>query len=293
MSTTPTSRFRPFDQAFISHSLSRRNAAQPGHFSVLSSVDSTNTWLQSQPPELWHRHIVLSDCQTAGRGQRGRGWVSPPGCNIYLTIGWLFDATKNGGEVELPLQSLPLAIAVMAARSMDLCGVNGVGIKWPNDLTIASRKMAGILVETRVRADQKVAVFAGIGVNVDMPRDPAPAATIDQPWTDLVSHRAEPADPVFRDQLSARLIGDFLDGFEQFRAAGFESFRSDWKKRDVLRGQVVCVKTAAENLVGTAAGIGPQGGLLLQVGNTAGSDEKDSIRELFAGQATVRLSSAS
>jgi BirA family biotin operon repressor/biotin-[acetyl-CoA-carboxylase] ligase len=132
--------------------------------SVLDSVDSTNAEVARRlAGGLEGVPVVVSDSQTAGRGRRGREWVSPRGENLYLSLG----LSVQGGFSALDGMSLVLGVAV--SRALSALGAGDVGLKWPNDLFSGDRKLGGILVEIQGELqDGEVQVIAGIGINVHM-----------------------------------------------------------------------------------------------------------------------------
>jgi BirA family biotin operon repressor/biotin-[acetyl-CoA-carboxylase] ligase len=113
-------------------------------------------------PEAASGTLVLADEQTAGRGRHGRRWASAPGAGIWLTL------------VERPtdaraLDVLSLRCGLYAAEALDDLAAGQVGVKWPNDLYVGARKLAGILIETRWRGTAPDWVAVGMGLNVLAP----------------------------------------------------------------------------------------------------------------------------
>lgn len=144
----------------------------------LSSVDSTNDWAKRNLSLLDSSTITLvtADAQSAGRGSYGRNWYSPEHQNIYATFilfvkDTSFDQTKY--------------IQLLAQITKKILEDNGIkaSIKWPNDLQINNKKVAGILLETSSHND-KTAVIMGIGLNVNMPKEEL--VKLDQPATSLM-----------------------------------------------------------------------------------------------------------
>ena len=117
--------------------------------------------------------------QTQGRGRRGKVWVSPPGSSIYLSLIWKFDLPVN------ELGSLSLAIGVAVARVLKKLGLKNVGLKWPNDVLVDDKKIAGILIEATQLTSSSTTAIIGIGLNYKLPAD-LPVKP-DQPWTDIIS----------------------------------------------------------------------------------------------------------
>jgi len=115
--------FRAFDSPTIRAGLAADTRALLRQLTVLDTVDSTNRFLSSLPPAQQHGHAVVADRQESGRGRRGRSWHSPPGGNIYLSLGWQFARPADA------LLQLPLVVAVTVVRALQQAGVCAAGIK--------------------------------------------------------------------------------------------------------------------------------------------------------------------
>jgi BirA family biotin operon repressor/biotin-[acetyl-CoA-carboxylase] ligase len=196
---------------------------------------------------------VVADLQTAGRGRRGRGWVSPPGVNLMVTVG-LRPRFEQGAAGLLGIVS---ALAVRDACAAMLPGVE-LRVKWPNDVVAADgRKLAGLLVETSLEDGRVADAVIGAGINVnwlhaDMPADVSVRAT------SLIELGAGKVDRV---ALLARLLAG-LDS----EVAGLERGESPIARLravSALDGRQVTVDLGAERLYGRAAGINDDGLLLL------------------------------
>jgi BirA family biotin operon repressor/biotin-[acetyl-CoA-carboxylase] ligase len=274
--------FAPFSAAGIRAELSASSGLLLRQLTLLDSIDSTNLALQALPAAEQHAHALVADRQTAGRGRRGRQWHSPPGRNIYLSLGWHFD--QAGGAIT----PLPLAVAVSLARALRRVGIAEPGIKWPNDLQAGGSKLAGILVEMRSAAPGRALAVIGIGINVCMPAEAVSGGDIGQSWTDVCSQLRQPAAAGLRDRLCGIVLDELLQGAAQFAAQGFEPFAADWRRWDVLRGREVVISCAGEVLSGTADGITPGGGLLVSC-RSAGGEPR--LREFVAGEVSIRPAS--
>jgi BirA family biotin operon repressor/biotin-[acetyl-CoA-carboxylase] ligase len=229
---------------------------------VLGETDSTNAFLARQPPASRHAHAVLAESQTRGRGRRQRSWYSPPGGNIYLSVGWrLVPAPPH-------LTTLPLVAGVCVCRALARAGLRNHGVKWPNDILVDGYKLAGILVETQA-AGRAVLAVIGIGLNVHMPgtRQGLPAGAIDRPWTDLAAQLQDAQRRISRNALAALLLEELLPGLERYAAEGFEPFREAWNERDVLTGKRVGIE-----------GNGPFPGGMGHTGTTLGVDESGGLK---------------
>lgn len=142
------------------------------------TVHSTNSWAKEHKNEFAQDQLTLItvDEQTAGRGRFDRVWVSPPGQNVYASFCFFVPGPCQGAI------NISQMLAVPAVRTLEQLGVEAQ-IKWPNDLMIENKKVAGILCETTPVGD-KTCVIIGIGINVNMSVEQL--AQIDQPATSLM-----------------------------------------------------------------------------------------------------------
>ncbi len=213
-------------------------------------------------------HICLAEMQSAGRGRNGRAFLSPPGGNLYLSLA----ATTSLAAPALP--ALSPAIAVAVAQAIDASGGAGAGvrIKWPNDIHARGGKIAGILIESS-RGPQGGFVIIGVGINLRL--SPAVAEGIDQPVGDL-SDCLDRMPP--RNIFAARVIDALVEALQRFERAGFESFRSAFRKFDLLAGQGIEVEGPTGPLRGRACGLGENGALMVRV------DEREEPVEIVCGE---------
>jgi len=220
-----------------------------------------------------HRHpaVVLADGQLAGRGQRGRQWQSPLGAALYLTVIW------PSGRRLAKLSGLSL-VAGLSLRACLAHWQIDAQLKWPNDVWVNERKLAGILVEALADPAGST-LLIGIGLNICLPA-PA-AAAIDQDWIDLslLLDRPPPRSALLVDLLR-QLHGD-LCRFEQF---GLSAFIDEWASADALNNRAIWINSAEQSEAGLALGIDELGRLKVEVGG--------QIRFLSAGDVRIRLQSA-
>ncbi len=254
-----------------------RDSLTPLARAVLKRLDvhlelpSTNAYLvehaQRGAPGGW---ACLAEHQSAGRGRRGRTWVSPFGGNIYLSVLWRF----NSGAAVVGGLSLALGIAVAEALQIE---APGIGLKWPNDVVWQGRKLAGVLVEMAGESSGPCYVVAGIGINIAMPQEAAHA--IDQPWVDMLSiNGAAPA----RNPLAARVLQHTLLALQAFEREGFAGFLPRWRARDVYAGKPALLHLPQQTLRGKVEGIDAQGALLFAHGGAtrAYASGELSLREV-------------
>ena len=232
---------------------------------VFAELDSTNSYLMSQaPPPPGRFRVALAEHQTAGRGQMGRRWLSPPSSGICLSMSYTFRRPSDG------LSRLTLAIGVGLAELLEEIGVRGIGLKWPNDLIMRNAKLGGILTEARSGASGDITVVVGLGINVDLEGalpESAPTSKFG-PVIDLASCCDRLPS---RSVLSAKLIERLFNTLAEFDADGFQRFYSAWPAYDWLRGQRICVEAGECVESGVCEGIGSDGALVLR---TAGGRKR-------------------
>ncbi len=224
----------------------------------LPSIDSTNRHLLQEAgagaPE---GTVVVADHQESGRGRLDRVWVAPPRSSLLVSV--LL-------RPELPLERLHLLTAVVALAAADACASEAgveVGLKWPNDLVVGTRKLGGILAETQLEGPRARAVVVGLGLNVN--------------WGRRLGDSELAGQTVSLDQLAgrevdrARLLVALLTGLEdRYQAlstrAGQLAQAAEYRRRCTSVGQAVRVELADETFTGTAADVNDEGHLLVDVG---------------------------
>lgn len=238
---------------------------------VLPLTDSTNRVLMENQLE---RALCFAEYQSAGRGRRGRSWVSPFGANLYFSAAWSFSSAPA------VLSGLSLAVGVGLARMLRELGIAEIGLKWPNDLYWRKKKLGGILIEHAGEAGGPWRVVAGVGINLEMTEKQAEG--VDQPWTSVAEAcAAQRLEMPGRNQLAGQCADALLVVLERFSAEGFAPFRKDWNEFDIARDRLVRVDDGGRWQEGKASGIDTDGALLLQIGN-----EK---RRFVSGEITLRL----
>jgi BirA family biotin operon repressor/biotin-[acetyl-CoA-carboxylase] ligase len=150
---------------------------------LFDQIDSTNDWLLQQCRAGARLPLAcVADAQSAGRGRRGKVWHSSPGENLAMSLGWRFEIPL----AELGVFSLLMGVALV--RALKQAGVTQAKLKWPNDVLVNNKKLAGILIETVSLEQGAIAVVAGFGVNCNMPV--AARAQVDQAVTDVCEQSA-------------------------------------------------------------------------------------------------------
>jgi BirA family transcriptional regulator, biotin operon repressor / biotin---[acetyl-CoA-carboxylase] ligase len=252
------------DEASIRADLPAAIARRIGALDLHWELDSTSSELQRRGADAADFSIVMAETQTAGRGRRGRSWLSPPGMNLYVSCLKRFDAGFAS------LSGLSLATGVIVLRALHALGITGPKLKWPNDVLAESGKLAGILVELSGEYQGPCAAIVGIGLNLRL--TPALREQAGQPVCDLatLTHGAPPD----RNRMAAALIASLVEGLHQFEREGFAAFVDDYAEHDALHGVPLRISGAAGEFDGVGAGIDARGAL--QVKTAAGMQQIDS-----------------
>lgn len=227
----------------------------PLNLALFPQIDSTNSYLmRHENPAM---QVCLAESQSAGRGRRGRVWVSPFAQNIYCSIGWGFE----GGVAAL--EGLSLAVGLVIVRTLQRYGVTGLELKWPNDVLYQDKKLAGVLIEMAGDPAGYCQVVIGMGINVAMGDDQAHA--IGQPWVDLRSILEWQGLPyISRNLLVAKLIDELmlvLNGYEQ---TGFVGYCAEWQSLNTHAGQMVELHNGNLVYSGICLGVSEVGALVLE-----------------------------
>jgi BirA family biotin operon repressor/biotin-[acetyl-CoA-carboxylase] ligase len=237
---------------------------------VADMVESTNTTLLEDAVRGAPSGVVLAaELQTRGRGRRGRVWHSGLGGALTFSVLWRFE--QGAGF----LAGLGLAVGVGLVRALRSLGLEDVMLKWPNDLVIRHRKLAGTLVE--IHGDVLGPSLAVVGVGINFRLHPATRERVDQAVTDLATEGA-PGD---RNRVLGEVLLHLAQVLQAFRGGGFGPLRREWESYHVYAGRRVMVRlpdgTPEE---GTAAGVSEDGALLLQT--------RSGLRRFHSGEVSLR-----
>lgn len=215
---------------------------KPAKLEVFDSIDSTNSYLLSQAKNGDHTGwVCLAEEQTNGRGRLGRTWVSPPVGNIYCSLIWQFENFEN-------LSGLSIVIGVLITYLLKHLGVSqNPQLKWPNDVLIEGKKLAGILLES---TDRKYIVI-GIGINWAAPLDKAIGLSDFLPGS------------LSRNEIAAKLIYLLFHYLPIFGQSGLSVFLNDWRKHDCLFGESISLILPNKEISGVMQGINDKGELIL------------------------------
>ncbi|MDU6441460.1 MAG: bifunctional biotin--[acetyl-CoA-carboxylase] ligase/biotin operon repressor BirA [Pantoea sp.] len=223
-----------------------------GDITVLSVIDSTNQYLLDRISELRSGEACVAEYQHAGRGRRGRQWVSPFGANLYLSMFWRLEQGPAAA------MGLSLVIGIVMAEVLQQLGAADVRVKWPNDLYLRDRKLAGILVELTGKTGDAAQLVIGAGINLAMRESNSQA--INQGWINL----QEAGVVIDRNQLTAMLLTHLRQALRKFEIEGLAPFISRWNQLDNFKDREVKLLIGEQEIYGIARGIDAQGGLLLE-----------------------------
>jgi BirA family biotin operon repressor/biotin-[acetyl-CoA-carboxylase] ligase len=236
---------------------------------VFDSIDSTNAEaLRAIERGQAAPFLVLAERQTAGRGRRGRKWASPFAENIYYSLVLRIE----GGMRQLEGLSLVVGLAVMQA--LRELGISGAGLKWPNDVLVGQKKIAGILLELVGDPADVCHVVLGVGINVNMQI----TDEVDQQWTSM---RLESGKVFDRNHLVGEL-GAMLQAYLcRHQVDGFSAIQAEWEQNHLWQGRAVSLIAGVNHIEGEVLGIDSQGALRLKV---------DGVEKVFSGgELSLRL----
>ncbi|TYK66990.1 bifunctional biotin--[acetyl-CoA-carboxylase] ligase/biotin operon repressor BirA [Colwellia echini] len=238
---------------------------------VHSLIDSTNDYLMRRlPNQVITGQVCLAEYQSAGRGRRGRQWISPFGSQIYLSMYWYLEQGLSAAMGLSLVTALAVSDAVQAQSGVQ------VQLKWPNDIYLDGVKLAGILIDLDGQALEPSHCVIGIGLNLNMPVDMG--KLIEQKWTDLQSHSKVKID---RNVFSAQLINSLRQRLQQYQQTGLSSMLDEWHAHDAFLNQRVKLITGERITQGICRGVNNQGALLLEVNGV--------VKPIYGGEVSLRM----
>jgi BirA family biotin operon repressor/biotin-[acetyl-CoA-carboxylase] ligase len=219
---------------------------------VIPVIDSTNQYLLERMDQLPSGYACIAEYQQAGRGRRGRKWFSPFGANLYMSMYWRLEQGPAAA------MGLSLVIGIIMAEVIQSLGAPDVRVKWPNDLYLNDRKLAGILVELTGKTGDAAQIVIGAGVNLLMRSEGA--AEINQGWINL----QEAGINIDRNVLAAKILNSLREALPVFERDGLAPFVTRWEALDNFINRPVKLLIGDREVHGIARGIDKQGGLLLE-----------------------------
>ena len=237
---------------------------------VHNLIDSTNSYLLRRlPNQLSQGQVCLAEFQSAGRGRRGRQWISPFGSQIYLSMYWHLEQGLSAAMGLSLVTALAVSDAIYSLTKIQ------VQLKWPNDVYLGGVKLAGILIDLEGQALEASHSVIGIGLNLNMPEQAA--QKIDQKWTDLQSHCKS---DINRNAFSALLIQHLFKRLHQHQNQGLVGMLEEWHAQDFYLNKRVKLLTGERITKGICRGVNNQGALMLEVDG--------QIRSIYGGEVSLR-----
>ncbi|MEW6667824.1 MAG: biotin--[acetyl-CoA-carboxylase] ligase [Thermodesulfobacteriota bacterium] len=240
------------DPAFLNQNLGCSIFAS--HIIYRASMDSTNALardlaLEGSPEGT----LVLAEEQTAGRGRRGRIWASPAGQNLLVSI--LLRPCIDPEQVFM----LTMVLALVTVRALTrLTGLTPL-IKWPNDLYVRGKKLAGILTEFGTKG--KILDYAVLGMGINVNWHPPQEEGIRHPATSIL---AETGRRFSRNELLLEILKGLEGSYERVLQGKIEDFYREWNEFSLILGRRVTVESESGTVEGKAVRIDGQGALILQ-----------------------------
>lgn len=237
-------------------------------------IDSTNKVLKKMAAEnAPEGTVVISDMQSEGRGRRGKAWMSAPNLGIWMSV--LLRPNLHPSSV----QTLTLAASVAVMRALEPLKIEGMGIKWPNDILINGKKVCGILTELSAEAEKVDWVVLGIGLNVnhikpDFPNDIASIAT-------SLRMNINNCTGLDRSVIAASIINETEKVYRGFIEKGSSWIVEEWKKRNITLGNNIKIISQQGGFNAEALDITTEGKLIVK-------DEDGKIHEILSGEISLR-----
>jgi BirA family biotin operon repressor/biotin-[acetyl-CoA-carboxylase] ligase len=236
-------------------------------FHYFSEISSTNTHARALAENgAGEGEIVIADAQSAGRGRLGRRWSSPPYANLYFSI----ILRPKLAPAHVPQTTLMAAVALADTVAAFIPGLPT--IKWPNDIMLDGKKLAGILTEVSCDAERVNYVILGIGVNLNYPREMMPDEVRERATSVFESTQKT----VSRESFLKGLIHALDRCYGELEVSGFTAIAARWEARFGLRGRRVRVESFDQAVIGRAKGIDRDGALLLE-------DDSGALQRIVAG----------
>ncbi|HEY5542303.1 MAG TPA: biotin--[acetyl-CoA-carboxylase] ligase [Candidatus Binatia bacterium] len=259
----------PFSAALdITDVRARLSAKRLGtRFHYFAELDSTNTRARELAESgAAEGEIVIAESQTQGRGRLGRRWESPPLSNLYLSI------VLRPGLPPKHAPQITLAAAVALVETVGSFLPRPPVIKWPNDILIDGKKLAGILTEAACDTECVQYVILGIGLNLNYRAETMPE-TLRQRATSMADRAGE---NLSRETVLVRLIHDLDRCYGELEESGFAALRPRWEAHFGLRGRRVRVELGDQTIIGRAQGIDHEGALIVET-------DDEQRRSIIAG----------
>lgn len=216
-------------------------------------LDSTNSLLLNSPALLRQDGLVLTaSCQTAGRGRHGRQWVAPGGENLYLSL------VIHGEHYPIEPPSFTLVAGLALFLALEELGIKGLSLKWPNDLLVGQRKIAGILTELKLEGG-KPRLVVGIGVNLNGDSSDYPAELREK----VTTFSEQVGRSILASEMQNALVEKMNLLLNRVLDGGFVGLVDEWVKKSQALGRRVRYEHLGDTREGSIAGLNESGHLLV------------------------------
>jgi BirA family biotin operon repressor/biotin-[acetyl-CoA-carboxylase] ligase len=199
--------------------------------------------------------VVFADAQSAGKGRLGRVWISPAGVNLYCSV------VLRPPITPVAACQLTFLSVVAVARAIESCTELAPQIKWPNDILVSGKKVAGLLNEMNAETEKVNFVVLGIGVNLNM-RLSQLGEGVRHPATSLLEEGGVEVDRV---AFARALLKELDQLYDRFLVEGEGPVRAEWLERSAIRGRSVRVSCGAREFSGEVQGVDAFGALLVRL----------------------------
>ena len=260
------------DRGKLDKYLSANSSNRVSGIHLFSDLDSTNVeagrLIESGETGT---HLIIADAQSAGKGRRGRNWLSPAGSGLYLSLLYPFSESAD------KLQALSLVTALSVHATLLELGAGKLQLKWPNDILLGNKKLSGILLELKKVNDLSFVVF-GIGINVDL--SDQQKLSVDRPIVDLMGILQTKPE---LELIAATITGKLLQNILEFLCTGFSNFQLPWNQYDRYISSEIVIQRGGKKLIGRSKGVDETGALVIQSTNgikrISGGEVLPSLRE--------------
>lgn len=271
MKNIDNSKQAALNKALIEKELDESQSKSKVHVFVFDEVGSTNQWvIDNISKKAGENLLCVAESQALGRGRSGREWKSPKASNVYMSFSCIAGINRKN------ISALSLVVGLAVVRVLKKKGIVGGALKWPNDVLLHGKKLAGILIESKLH-DGQLVMIVGIGINVQMPLDFSVSSELG--WADLSGTDVTAAD---RNQLIANVYLECEEMISAFFAEGFPIYKSEWMECDEYTGKDVKIVDQGKLMhSGVNMGVDDSGCLLVRSGS--------EIKQIYSGDVSLRI----
>ena len=220
-------------------------------------IDSTNKFALDNIQSLKDYSVITAKNQTAGRGRKGRTWVSTEGENLYFSL-----LLKEPQVLLSEISGIPQLMGLAIYKALVTSGVKDSWIKWPNDIYVNNKKICGILCESRFKGSEIDGLVIGVGVNVNTPKHSL--ELIDTPATSVIVE-TEDKEPFKTDELLHLILNNFDKYYKKWlETSSRQELQEEWRQASRLIGKAVKLIDDEIEIFGTVADFSLTGEIIIQ-----------------------------